>query len=62
MWRVVHTVHPQGVAHGAILHGSEHSQLQPLDGSLRQGLTHEGVRTWLVQQQVAACRVHQAIT
>lgn len=58
VWRVVHTVHPQAVARGAGLHAPEHSQLQPLDGSLRQGLAHQGVRAWLVQQQVAARRVH----
>lgn len=60
--RVVDAVHPQAVAHGAGLHAAEHGQLQPLDGSLRQGLAHQGVGARLVQQQVAARRVHQAVT
>lgn len=60
--RVVHTVHPQAVAHGADLHAAEHGQLQPLDGALRQRLAHQCVGARLVQQQVAARRVHQAVT
>lgn len=54
MGGVIHAVHPQAVAQGAGVHTAKHGQLQPLDGGLREGLTHQGVRARLVQQQVAA--------
>lgn len=57
---VVHAVHPQAVAMGA--GAAEGCQLQPLDGGLGQGLAHQGVRARLLQQQVAARRVQQAVT
>lgn len=51
---VIHTVHPQAIAQRTGVHAAKHGQLQPLDGGLREGLAHEGVGAWLVQQQVAA--------
>lgn len=62
VWRVVYTVHSQVVVQRIAGHAPERGQLQTLDCSLCQGLTHQGVGARLLQQEEAAVRVYEAVT